>query len=75
MARRENHPRPRRQGNGTYVAAVPKPEKGWTAFLVELTCDIGAPTPIKLTSEVNIVPDTLPSKPFKPEVQPKGFKH
>ncbi|MCX5769574.1 MAG: PhoPQ-activated pathogenicity, partial [Candidatus Hydrogenedentes bacterium] len=61
------------QGNGVYVARVPKPEKGWTAFLVELTYDIGGPAPIKLTSEVSIVPDTLPFKPFKPEVKPKGF--
>jgi PhoPQ-activated pathogenicity-related protein len=61
------------QGNGVYVARVPKPEKGWTAFLVELTYDIGGPVPLKLTSEVGIVPDTLPFKPFTPAVKPKGF--
>ena len=61
------------QGNGVYVARVPKPEKGWTAFLVELAYDIGGPAPIKLTSEVSIVPDTLPFRPFKPEEKPKGF--
>lgn len=61
------------QGNGVYVARVPKPKTGWTAFLVELTYDIGGPAPIKLTSEVSIVPDILPSKPFKPAETPKGF--
>ena len=61
------------QGGGVYVARVPKPEKGWTAFLVELTYDIGGRLPLKLTSEVSIVPDTLPFKPFKPKVKQKGF--
>jgi len=61
------------QGGGTYVANVPAPEKGWTAFLVELTYDIGAPAPMKLTSEVSIVPDTVPFPPYEPEVRPKGF--
>lgn len=61
------------QGGGTYVARVPAPEKGWTAFLVELTYDIGAPAPMKLTSEVSIVPDTLPFPHYEPENRPKGF--
>jgi PhoPQ-activated pathogenicity-related protein len=48
------------QGDGTYVAEVAEPEKGWTAFFVELTYDVGAPTPLKVTTNVGIVPDVFP---------------
>jgi PhoPQ-activated pathogenicity-related protein len=55
-------------GNGVYVARVPKPEKGWTAFFVELTYPMGGKYPLKLTSGVRVLPDTLPYPP--PEHQP-----
>ncbi len=45
---------------GTYVAKIAEPDKGWTAFFVELTFDSGGPVPYKFTTEVNVVPDTLP---------------
>ena len=45
---------------GKYVAKVPKPEEGWTAFFVELTFDSGGPLPYKFTTEVHVVPETLP---------------
>jgi PhoPQ-activated pathogenicity-related protein len=61
------------QGNGVYVARVPKPPKGWTCFMVELTYDTGGPVPLKLTTEVRVVPDTLPYKVYKPKVRPVGF--
>jgi len=61
------------QGNGVYVARVPKPGKGWTCFMVELTYDSGGPVPLKLTTEVRVVPDTLPYKGYKPKVRPTGF--
>ena len=48
------------QGSGTYIAKVPKPEKGWTAFFVELTFDSGGPFPYKFTTEIHVVPKTLP---------------
>jgi PhoPQ-activated pathogenicity-related protein len=35
------------QGGGTYIASVPEPEKGWTAFMAELTFDSGGPIPYK----------------------------
>jgi len=38
------------QGEGTYVAEVAEPNKGWTAFFVELTYDVGATTPFKVTT-------------------------
>ena len=48
------------QGDGVYVARVPTPEKGWTAFFVELTYDIGEKVPLKVTTAVRVVPDVLP---------------
>lgn len=48
------------QGDGVYVAKVSKPKEGWTAFFVELTYNVGAPTPLKATTNVGIVPDVLP---------------
>ncbi len=46
----------------TFVGRVEKPEKGYTAFFVELVYDSGGPTPFKFTSEVNIIPNILPYK-------------
>jgi len=46
--------------DATYVARVPEPEEGWTAFFVELTFDSGEFIPYKFTTEVHVVPDTLP---------------
>jgi PhoPQ-activated pathogenicity-related protein len=49
-------------GPNTWVARVPKPEKGWTAYFVELTFPTGGKYPLKLTTAVRVVPDTLPFK-------------
>lgn len=48
------------QPDGSYVAQVAQPARGWTAYFVELTYDIGARRPIKYTTEVTVTPDTLP---------------
>jgi PhoPQ-activated pathogenicity-related protein len=48
------------QGGGVYVGAAPPPEQGWTAFLVELEYPSGGAYPFKMTTEVSVVPDTLP---------------
>ena len=45
---------------GKYVAKVAEPNEGWTAFFAELTFDSGGPVPYKFTTEVHVVPDTLP---------------
>ena len=45
---------------GLYVANVEQPSEGWRAYFVELTYDVGAPVPLKLTTSVKVVPDTLP---------------
>jgi PhoPQ-activated pathogenicity-related protein len=48
------------QKDGSYLASVPKPASGWTAFFVELVYDNGTRTPFKFTTQVSIVPDVLP---------------
>jgi PhoPQ-activated pathogenicity-related protein len=46
--------------DATYVARVEKPAAGWTAFFVELVFDSGEIIPYKFTTQVYVVPDTLP---------------
>jgi PhoPQ-activated pathogenicity-related protein len=46
----------------TFVARVPKPAAGWTAFFVELVYDRGGAVPFKFTTPVGIVPDVLPHR-------------
>ncbi|HLN32761.1 MAG TPA: PhoPQ-activated pathogenicity-related family protein [Gemmataceae bacterium] len=63
------------QGNSVYIGKVDQPAKGWTAFFVELTFDIGAPTPLKLTSAVRVLPDRLPFADIDPAKAPyEGLK-
>ncbi len=45
---------------GVYDAQVKVPEKGWTAYFVELHFDSGTPLPYRFSTEVRVVPDTLP---------------
>ena len=46
--------------DGLYVVEPPEPARGWTARFVELTFDVAAATPLKLTTGVTVTPDTLP---------------
>lgn len=48
------------QADGLFIGQVPKPPAGWTAYFVELTYDTGTRFPLKFTTEVRVVPDTLP---------------
>jgi PhoPQ-activated pathogenicity-related protein len=57
------------QSDGTYLGRVAKPEKGWTAFMLELTYD-SKPAPFKFTTEVKVVPDVLPFKYQAPKHHP-----
>jgi PhoPQ-activated pathogenicity-related protein len=50
------------QKGGVYIGRVGKPAAGYTAFFVELVYDIGEKYPLKLTTEVSVVPDVLPFK-------------
>jgi PhoPQ-activated pathogenicity-related protein len=53
--------------DGEYVAKVEKPAKGWTAWFVELTYELGSGSYVKLTTPVRVTPDTLP---FADKVMP-----
>lgn len=46
--------------SGMYSARLMSPERGWTAWFLELTYDVGAPKPLKLTTDVVVTPDVLP---------------
>jgi PhoPQ-activated pathogenicity-related protein len=50
-------------GPNTWVARVPPPAAGWTAYFVELTFRSGGTLPLTLTTPVRVVPDTLPFPP------------
>jgi PhoPQ-activated pathogenicity-related protein len=58
--------------DGVFATAVPPPAEGWTAFLMELVFDVGAPAPLKLTTNVIVTPGTLPF-PAPDLTRPKGF--
>lgn len=58
---------------GVFTAKVEKPAKGWTAFFVELTFD-NEPAPLKFTTEIKVIPDTLPHLSEVPAAKkPQGF--
>ena len=53
-----------------YVATAEKPVEGWRGFMIEVTFSL-SDNPleeyfVKFTSEVNIVPDTVPYAPYVP---------
>jgi PhoPQ-activated pathogenicity-related protein len=53
-------------GDGIYECQLVAPEKGWQASFVQCEFDIGAPVPLRLTTSVKVLPETLPfqSKPI-----------
>lgn len=53
-------------GNGIFRAAVEKPEKGWRAYVLELTYDVGSSARLKVTTDVRVIPDVLPHPEPKP---------
>jgi len=51
------------QGNGEYAARVPRPFRGFTAYMVELRFPSGVPeAPFTFTTGVKVVPDVEPFK-------------
>ena len=48
------------QRNGTYVARVKAPPQGYTAFFIEAHYPSGGKFPFKFSTEVNVLPDTVP---------------
>jgi PhoPQ-activated pathogenicity-related protein len=58
------------QGEGGYIGKIATPAEGWTAYFVELTFDVGAPTPLKLSTAVRVLPDRLPFADIDPATAP-----
>jgi PhoPQ-activated pathogenicity-related protein len=54
--------------DGKLAVQLPKPEKGWSAYFIEATYDVGAGVPLKLTTGVQVVPDTLPFSNKEPSL-------
>jgi PhoPQ-activated pathogenicity-related protein len=50
-------------GDGIFRARVPEPTRGWVAYFVELTFASGGPFPFKFTTDIRVLPETLPSGP------------
>jgi len=59
---------------GVYVGSVDKSERGWTAFFIELTYPGTGAEPLKLTTEVRVVPDTLPYRAPQPSASARRGK-
>ena len=57
------------QGGGVYIGSVQTPEKGWTAYFIELTYPSGGKYPHKFTTAVRVAPDTLPFKDKTPDTE------
>ncbi len=56
---------------GLYVAKVEKPPQGWAAYFIEMTYPGLGKYPMKITTGVRVVPDTLPfGPPPKPAHMP-----
>lgn len=59
--------------SGIYKAKTDEPPVGWKAYFVELTYSTPFGIPLKLTTPVRVLPDTLPFE-YKPPKNPKkGF--
>ena len=54
------------KGDNVYIGHVEKPDKGWTAYFVEMTYPSGGKYPFKFTTAVRVTPDTLPYPAPKP---------
>ncbi len=52
--------------DGSWVAPVAAPEKGWSASFVELTYDSGGAFPFKVSTAVRVLPDTCPYEGMDP---------
>jgi PhoPQ-activated pathogenicity-related protein len=57
---------------GQYELPVDMPALGWKAYFVEVVYDVGAPTLLKLTTDVRVLPDTVPHDLPTTE-RPTGF--
>lgn len=67
------------QADGSYVAKVTTPEKGWTASFVELEFDSGGTFPFKVSTSVEVLPKQRPFEginlaevPYEPNLKKEG---
>jgi PhoPQ-activated pathogenicity-related protein len=60
----------RDQGDGVYMGKVETPAKEWTASFIELTFEVGAPAPLKLSTAVRVLPERLPFPDMDPAKAP-----
>jgi PhoPQ-activated pathogenicity-related protein len=56
--------------DGGFVATLQAPAQGWTASFIEATFDVGGKLPLKLTTAVRVLPDTLPYADVDPRKAP-----
>jgi PhoPQ-activated pathogenicity-related protein len=68
----------KQESAGRYIAPATTSQSGWTASFVELSYDVGAKFPLKVTTSVQITPDVLPfagidphTVPFEPLLKPQ----
>ena len=59
--------------DGIYRVKPKVPTKGWKAYFVELTYDTSFGIPLKFTTPVRVVPNTLPFEYQPPKISKKGF--
>ena len=59
---------------GIYVGKIESPKAGYTAFFVELTYDIGSSFPMKVTTDVRVLPEVFPFKGIAPTQKLGGAK-
>jgi PhoPQ-activated pathogenicity-related protein len=59
--------------DGVYIGGKPAPEKGWTASVIELSYEIEGIGPIRFTTGVKILPETLPFEYKTPEWPADGY--
>lgn len=59
---------------GVYVGKIDAPKEGFTAFFVELTHDIGSHYPMKVTTDVRVLPEVLPFQGIAPTQKMGGAK-
>jgi PhoPQ-activated pathogenicity-related protein len=50
-------------GNGIYEVKLTTPKEGWNASFIQCEYDIGGPVPLRLTTPVKVLPETLPAAP------------
>jgi PhoPQ-activated pathogenicity-related protein len=60
------------EGGGTFVGRVNKPEKGFTAYFVEMTFPSVGKYPFKFTTAVRVTPDVYPHARFQPKREALG---